>query len=201
MFRAHLLIRGHSLANIARAVHVAPPHLRLVVLGERRASVRLVEALRRILGDDVLAFLSLTEHEPAPHCSTDIHEAAADMHQTMSARMGILPEHLARRVRTSATLLIDLAAGVPTAPTTVFGVVSSFASGAPEAEFPADVAIMLSFLAGELAGMAAALRTQVPMLLLAAGLEKETIGDDDALAHAFSMERVSARSGDQAGEE
>lgn len=60
-FRAMLVLRGRSLADVARAVHVAPPHLRLVVLGERRPSQRLVDALRAVVGDDVLAFVERGE--------------------------------------------------------------------------------------------------------------------------------------------
>lgn len=74
-FRAMLALRGRSLSQTARACGVAPPHLRLVVLGERRASSKLVEGLRRELGDDALIFVDSAitrgDHEPNNHLRTD----------------------------------------------------------------------------------------------------------------------------------
>ena len=57
LFRSQLVLRGKSIADVARAVGVTGGHLRLVVLGARTASARLIEALRSVLGDDVIAFV------------------------------------------------------------------------------------------------------------------------------------------------
>ncbi len=111
-----------------------------------------------------------------------------------------LPDHLAHRIRTAATLLANLSNDVPNAPPTIFGIVASIATGAPEVQFPAYDALLVAFVAGELDGIAAALDEPLPLLLVAAGVEKEIAADEEAMANALSMARLATRSGDHANE-
>lgn len=54
--RAACAILGLTLDELARRCGVSGPHLRFVALGERKPSARLVDALKRELGDDGWAF-------------------------------------------------------------------------------------------------------------------------------------------------
>ena len=97
-----------------------------------------------------------------------------------------LPDHLARRIRTAALLIVDLTKEVPSAPPTVFGVVASIGSGCPEADF-ADNAVLVGFLAGELNGLATGLDVPLPLLLVAAGVEEGVAADAEAMTNARAM--------------
>lgn len=107
-----------------------------------------------------------------------------------------LPDHLARRIRTAAALILDFTKEVPLAPPTVFGVVASVGTGSPEADF-ADNAILLGFLAGELNGLATGLEVPLPLLLVAAGIAVEVAADEESITNA----RVMATGHSQTNEE
>lgn len=55
--RAALVRRGSSVAALARLADVSCGHMRRVLMGERRASIRVVTAVRRLLGDEGVALL------------------------------------------------------------------------------------------------------------------------------------------------
>ena len=99
-----------------------------------------------------------------------------------------LPDHLARRVQTAAQMLLELATDVRDAPKTVYGLVVSITSGAPEAEYPEDDVVLIASAAGELAGIAAALDVPLPLLLVAAGVAEATTPDSDTGAPMLPVE-------------
>lgn len=97
-----------------------------------------------------------------------------------------LPDHLARRIRTAAALILDFTKDVPLAPSTVFGVVASMGSGSPEADFSESV-VLTGFLAGELNGLAIGLEVPLPLLLVAAGIDEAIAADEEAMTNARVM--------------
>ena len=105
-----------------------------------------------------------------------------------------LPDHLARRIQMAAQVLLEIATNVRDAPKTVYGIVASIASGAPEAEYPEHDVVMVASMAGELAGIAAALDVPLPLLLVAAGVAQETAADPESMRNAVVMARFAERS-------
>ena len=105
-----------------------------------------------------------------------------------------LPDHLAHRVQTAAQMLLELATDVRGAPRTVYGIVASITSGAPEAEYPEHDMVMVASMAGELAGIAAAFDVPLPLLLVAAGVAQETASDPESMRNAVAMARFAERS-------
>ena len=99
-----------------------------------------------------------------------------------------LPDHLVRRIRTAAALILDFTKDVPSAPSTVFGLVASVGSGSPEADFDEN-AVLVGFLAGELNGLATGLDVPLPLLLVAAGIEETVAADEESMTNARAMVR------------